>query len=229
MSKRVKVDNLVYLMSLEPELKCTLLADGSSDKVLMHILEWVIRQHSSDISARIRFGDLRKLPDPPRSLRERIRITLNYYPCDILFVHRDAEGDTIETREREIKEACDNLKGVTFGINVVAVIPIRMTESWLLFDAESIKVAAGNPNYHENLSIPSYQRVERLPNPKANLHNLIKRASNLQGRKLVKLKVPERVHVLAETITDFSPLRHLSAFQKLEADIKTVLTNYRPA
>ncbi len=132
----------------------------------------------------------------------------------------------METREHEISEACRDLDGITFGNNVIAVIPIRMTEAWLLFDTESIKIAAGNPNYRENLSLPPYQRIERLPDPKATLYDLIRSASNLRGRKLAKLKVPERVHVLADNITDFSPLRNLPAFQKLEEDIQTALTNH---
>ena len=215
-------------MSLKSELKCTLLSDGSSDKVLVQILDWVIRQHSTNVPPLVRFGDLRKLPNPPKSLKERIQIVLKYYPCDILFIHRDAEKDTIQARENEISEACHDLKNATFGRNTIAVVPVRMTEAWLLFDVESIKIAADNPNYRGNLSLPSLQRIEKLPNPKATLYGLIKSASNLRGRKLAKLKVPERVHILADRIEDFSPLRQLPAFQKLEEDIKTTLANYQP-
>ena len=213
-------------MNLKSELRCTLLSDGSSDKVLVQILDWAVRQHLTDIPPLVRFGDLRKLPNPPKTLKRRIQAVLRYYPCDILFVHRDAEKDTIEARENEIAEACHDLENITFGRNAVAVIPVRMTEAWLLFDAESIKIAADNPNYRGNLSLPSHQRIERLPNPKATLYELIKSASNLRGRKLAKLKIPERVHVLADRIEDFSPLRQLPAFQKLEEDIKNTLTNY---
>ncbi len=214
-------------MSLKSELKCTLLSDGSSDKVLVQILDWVIRQHSTNVPPLVRFGDLRKLPNSPKSLKGRIQAVLKYYPCDILFVHRDAEKDTIEARENEIAEACHNLKNTTFGRNTVAVIPVWMTEAWLLFDKESIKIAAGNFNYNGSLPLPSIQRVEKLPNPKADLYALIKKASDLHGRKLNKLKIPQRVHVLVDNITDFSPLRQLPAFQKLEKDIKTTLANYR--
>ena len=212
-------------MGPRSELKCTLLADGSSDKVLVPILDWAIRQHLANIPSLVIFGDLRKLPNPPRSLKDRMQAVLKYYPCDIMFVHRDAERDTIEARENEIAEACQNLENITFRKDAVAVIPVRMTEAWLLFDEDSIKVAAGNPNNNSSLLLPSPQQAERLSNPKAVLYEKIREASALQGRKLAKLKIPQRVHVLVDNIEDFSPLRQLSAFQKLETDIKETLTN----
>ena len=214
-------------MGNKSELIFTLLSDGSSDKVLTKILTWAIKQYLPDVAIRAKFADLRKIPGPPKDLEGRMKATLDYYTCDILFVHRDAEKQSPENRIHEIIEIWRSIEHSSNNDHTIPVVPVRMTEAWLLFDEESIKIAAGNPNYSGGLSLPSVRRIEKLPNPKADLYSLIKTASNLQGRKLAKLKIPPRVHVLVDNIEDFSPLRQLPAFQKLEADIKTTLTHYR--
>ena len=212
-------------MTFKSKLTFTLLTDGSSDKVLIKILEWLIEQHVSSVPVLAKFGDLRRLPNPPKKLEERMQAALDYYFCDILFVHRDAEKQSLEDRTQEIINAWNSIRNVNPKTVMIPVTPVRMTEAWLLFDEQSIKTAAGNPNFSGTLSLPSLQRIEKLPNPKADLHKLIKQTSNLQGRKLAKLKIPQRVHLIADNITDFSPLRQLSAFRKLETDIKTTLAN----
>ncbi len=155
-----------------------------------------------------------------------MRVVLEYYTCDILFVHRDAEKVSLENRANEVVEAWSKIKDSITIDSMIAVIPVRMTEAWLLFDENSIRIAAGNPNHRSSLSLPSPQQAEQLPDPKATLYQKIKEASALQGRKLAKLKISQRVHVLADNIEDFSPLRQLSAFQKLETDVRATLTKY---
>ena len=65
-----------------------LLSDGSSDKVIINILEWLIKQYILDASVSVEFVDLRRLLNPPKSLEDRMQAALDYYNCDILFVHR---------------------------------------------------------------------------------------------------------------------------------------------
>ena len=53
------------------------------------------------------------------------------YPCDLLFVHRDAERESIEQREKEIRESLEK-SAMERTPPVVRVIPVRMQEAWLL-------------------------------------------------------------------------------------------------
>jgi hypothetical protein len=46
------------------------------------------------------------------------------------------------------------------------VIPIRMTEAWLLLDEEAIRDSAGRPSSSVSLGLPLPQRVETIPDPK---------------------------------------------------------------
>ena len=75
------------------ELRFTLMADGSSDMALLPILVWLLRRHFGSIPIQPEFADLRRLQNPPNELFERIAKSIELYPCDLLFVHRDAERE----------------------------------------------------------------------------------------------------------------------------------------
>ena len=86
----------------------------------------------------------------------------------------------------------------------MAVVPIRMTEAWLLIDEAALRSAAGNPRGSVPLSIPAVRQLEGLPDPKKTLHALIRRASSLGGRRLSRFRMDQAVHRLAQAIQDYS-------------------------
>jgi len=147
------------------------------------------------------------------------------YPCDLLFVHRDAERASPESRLAEIADALKKARSRIDLPPAVCVVPVRMQEAWLLFDVQAIRKAAGNPNGRAVLNLPRVGDLETKPNPKKLLNELLCRASELKGRHLKRFKrsiAPARV---AEFIDDFGPLRDLCAFKKLEDDIKEIVAS----
>jgi hypothetical protein len=118
-------------------LTYTLLSDGSSDRALLPVLQWLLRAGSGrDFQSQ--WADLRRLRRPPKTLPERIQAALDLYPCDLLFVHRDAESEGWERRVEEIRQ---HLR-VPADQTVVCVVPVRMQEAWFLFDERAIRLAA---------------------------------------------------------------------------------------
>ena len=110
-------------------LRFTLVGDGSSDRALIPILTWLLRQHWDAVPIQSEFSDLRWLPNPPKGLSQRIDKSIELYPCDLLFVHRDAEGESVEKRREEIRESLERSeRGRT--LPVICVIPVRMQEAW---------------------------------------------------------------------------------------------------
>ena len=205
-------------------LKYTLIADGSSDKVLMNIIKWTLDDLYPRLPNEGIFADFRHLPKPPQKadIKNQVNDAAEYYPFDVLFYHRDAESsdnDIIEKRVTEIKSQLDN----SYSSKTICVIPIRMMEAWLLFDEMAIKKAAGNRNYTGNFNLPSINKLEAENDPKKILHNLLMDASGLKGRSLKKFNVHKRVHLVAENIADFSPLKQLKAFKRFEQDLKDVI------
>lgn len=204
-------------------IRYTLLSDGSSDRMLMPILDWLFRQHCPEYSVDSNWSDLGRLPRPPKTLPDKIRTTLDLYDCDILFIHRDAERESIGVRFRQITDAVQGLNHPP----VISVIPVRMQEAWLLFDKTAIRKAAGNPNGSVVLNLPNLRSVERHPDPKQLLFELIRKSSELKGARLKKLNLHRCAFLVSQSIADFSPLRSLSAFCALEAHMLVTLAECR--
>jgi len=199
-------------------LKFTLLTDGSSDQVLIRHLEWLVRQHvAPTFTIQSEWANLRPFHPKPTSLSERIQRAIEFYPGDLLFVHRDAEKQDPQLRHTEIADATMSLSSLLESL--VAVVPVRMQEAWLLFDESAIRKAAGNPNGTIDLSLPSLTELERVAEPKEVLLCGLRTASGLTGRRLKKFPERAAARRVAEYIEDFSLLRRLNAFQKLESDI----------
>lgn len=203
------------------EIRYTLLSEGTSDRALMPVLSWLFQKHLPQYAVQDQWADLARLPKPPKSLAERICLSIELYSCDLLFVHRDADNQGRDQRVSEITRALQTVKESTDEIPLICIIPVRMTEAWLLFDEAAIRNAAENPKGTQALAIPNLMSIEQHTDPKATLHHVLQQASGATGRRLKKFKsrMGEKVQRVAELIDDFSPLRYLEAFQALENDI----------
>jgi hypothetical protein len=140
-----------------------------------------------------------------------------------LFIHRDSDRAAREDRLAEIQRAVDEVLDTIIMPPVICVIPIRMQEAWLLFDEMAIRYAAGNRNGHIPLSLPPLNQLESLPDPKKELHDLLKLASGLNKRRQNRFRASRHARRVSEFIDDFSILRALSAFVALEQDIKDII------
>lgn len=202
------------------EIQCTLLADGSSDIVLEHHLKWLMAQYT-DLPIMMQFADLRRLRHVPHNFAERILRAVELYPCEVLFIHRDAEKMSREIRVSEIQAACTHIQ-VDLP-TVICVIPVRMQEAWLLFDEQAIRWAAGNPHGRQQLAVPAVKKIESIADPKKVLHDLLRAASELRGQRLSSFRPERAAHRVADFIDDFSPLESLPAFAALKTEIQQMI------
>jgi hypothetical protein len=146
------------------------------------------------------------------------------FPCDLLFIHRDAEGERLDRRVAEVRKALESSASGRGGmLPAVLVIPVRMMEAWLLFDKARLREAAGCPRGNTPLDLPSLRSCEKLADPKERLHRCLRAASEKRGRHLKKFNVDAALHRLSGLIPDFSPLRRLPAFQRLEDELQVIL------
>lgn len=201
-------------------LPATLVTDGPSDRVIEPILRWLMRRLTT-AEFEIRWADLRGLSRKPSNLAEKLAVAIQEYPCRLLFVHRDAEGQDPQVRYAEIDRAVDSAA----GISQVGVVPVRMQEAWLLHDETALREAAGRPSGTEDLGLPPPHRWEKLPDPKKVLHEALRTANGAKGRRARSFKPGRAAHRMANLITDWTPLRALAAFAQLEADTRTALAH----
>lgn len=203
-------------------IRYTLLSDGSSDRMLMPIIEWLLCQHCPEIAVKSEWADLGRLPQPPKTLSEKINVALDLYPCDLLFIHRDAERESYAIRHAEICSELDCFDTPP----AVCVIPVRMLEAWFLFDELAIRKAAGNPYGLNPLNFPSLNSLESLPDPKNVLFGLIRNSSELSRTRLKKLNVRQCAFRISQFIDDYSPLRSMNAFHAFELELEATLMEH---
>ncbi len=215
-------------------LRYTLVTDGPSDQLLKHPIEWLLAKLTSldfdgewanpssllQRSGPDAVSSARKKPQKDLPLATRLGPALESYPCQLVFIHRDAERGPREDRVTEIVRALGRLSSPP---PAVCVVPVRMTEAWLLFNEQALREAAGNPNGQMNLVLPTTKRLESLPDPKQILRELLEKASGLNRRRLKRFRWSQARQRLAELIDDYSPLEQLLAFRSLKSDLKQVL------
>ena len=206
-------------------MRFTLVSDGSSDQALIPILVWSLRDAGVASDLQPRWAEFRHLLKPPVGLVEKISKAIDLYPADLLFVHRDSENQLPASRKEEIEAALAKVRERGMNIPHVCVIPVRMLEAWLLFNEPAIRKAAGNPNGTVRLELPRARDVENMPDPKEQLFELIKTASELTGRRLRKLSVSQARYRISEIVDDFSSLRLLEAFRAFEADLRAIVND----
>lgn len=184
------------------QLAYAVVADGGTDRILVPIIQWAV--HRLDPHVEILEPEFRKR-------RGGIAEFLAAYSTGamLIFAHRDSENVTFDERLGEF-EAVDRQE-------VVPVIPVRMSESWLLFNGSAIAKAAGKPSSH--VPVPSVGRIEDIPDPKDRLDELLFQAAGAptgrRGRNF-KRSIAARRTSVAEYISDYSPLENLPAFRSFQ-------------
>lgn len=194
-----------------------LISDGTSDQVLLKIIDWAFQQFLN-IETMGERADFYFLETRPKSISDKVRLVAEQYDdLDFIVVHRDAEKETYEKRASEVavELATANIQPLLS----IPVIPVRMTEAWLLFDAKAIASAAGNPNIGRLPILPALHSVESLPDPKAVLEKLIRDSCGLRSRGLKNLNTRHCIQLIPEFVEDFSPLLKIPSFQKFKQQI----------
>ena len=205
-------------------LRYTLVSDGPTDRVLLPIIAWVLEQIPWPDERRFepQFAESRELQRGV-GLAGKIESALRRYPCDLLFVHRDAESSDADVGLHRLEEIRLAMEG--HSMRYVPIVPVRMTEAWLLIDRAAICHAADNPHSKAEVSLPPLRRLEDQADPKALLHELLAEASELTGRRAKALRgdLTRRRCIVPEYISDFSPLRQLPAFRAFEEETRRAI------
>jgi Domain of unknown function (DUF4276) len=189
----------------------TLVAEGSSDQALVPLIEFVLDEHCN-IPHLTTFAD--GLPSGP--LRDRVSRALALHPCDLLFVHRDADRDLVSRREEEIRAAVR----ATGSPTAICLIPVRTTEAWLLADELAIRRASGNTAGSASLGLPAIGRLEAQTDPKGLLFLALEKASELGPHRLRRFDRNQARRQISGFMDDPSVLRKLPSFVHFESQVR---------
>jgi hypothetical protein len=160
------------------------LAEGSSDAPLADIIETLFLERNVQLS--LTRPDFALLPKVRKDVASRLDASMRMLAgtVDVVVVHRDADGAGPQARRQEIEAAARRSQ---VGRLLVPVIPVRMTEAWLLLDEGAIRMVAGNPSGRSALSLPKLHEAERLSDPKSTLQRALADAASVTGRRRERL------------------------------------------
>jgi hypothetical protein len=198
------------------------IGEGSSDSgIATHIRRIAAeRGHDSFVTDPL----VERLPPPPRkTVAAKLQAVKDLGGSyDLIVLHRDADRDGRKPRLAEISAAA---RKVMPNVPHVPVIPIRMTEAWLLLDEAAIRRVAGAPNGKTPLNLPKASKVESVPDPKAVLKETLTRASGLTGRKLATFngRFDRNRALLLERIDPEGAIQEMPSWRDFNTDLLTGL------
>ena len=181
------------------QLTWSIVADGGTDRLLVPVIQWAIHRLDPDVEIL-----------EPEFRKRHGSIDASIGACGsgamIVFFHRDSENLSLPERLREFETVTQP--------NVVPVVPVQMSEAWVLFDGPAVAKAAGSRT--GDVTVPRVAEIESIRNPKEKLNELLFRAAGeptgRRGRDFRRSIAQRRVSV-AEFIMDYSPLEKVPAFQ----------------
>lgn len=196
------------------------ICEGTSDVPLHAQLEALCGERGLDID--ISTPEYERYPGRVgKTVAEKLQVGLELRdgaPTDAVFIHRDADGAGTIARRSEIDDA---VRSYGRGLPYVPVIPVRMTEAWLLLDEMEIRRVAGNPKGKGRLPLPTHKKVESIADPKAVLAESIRVASEATGRRLQRINRSFSEHraTLLRYLDRQGPVRELESWRALCADL----------
>jgi hypothetical protein len=204
------------------------IAKGTSDEPLADIVEGLFfAQGVSVFLSRPDFAPLNRIPKDVHS-RVRAGLRLLDGSVDVVVIHRDADNAGPQARFDEIAQAVGR---VATSFEVVPIVPIRMTEAWLLLDEGAIRQVAGTPSGRTDLGLPNVREVERLPDPKDFLRTCILKAADVTGRRreAVGKRFPQHRRQLLEKIDPSGRVSQLNGWKRLVSDVDDVIKRWDSA
>jgi hypothetical protein len=206
----------------EPSYSGLFIAEGSSDLPLADIVESLF--FTEGVALRLSKPDFAMLGKVRKDVRSRVTAGLKLArgPVDLIVVHRDADNAGHHARRDEITTA---LRDVTGSAALIPIIPVKMTEAWLLLDEALIRQVAGNPRGRMPLGLPKAHEVESLADPKAKLQSCLLTAAEATGRRheTVKKRFNEHRRQLLERLDITGPVSTLRSWQRLVDDVTRVV------
>ena len=203
------------------KVRFLLICEGSSDtSILPHIEKLLFLFGLSDIE-----GDYWAKSG---RLVDKIQDGLRYFGnCDLLLVHRDADSDQ-ETQSagagRRYREICEAVGDSGFTGNWMGIVPVRMTETWLLVDESAIRYVAGRPRSDTPIDLPPLRLVEHEADPKTRLAEALVAASGTTGRKRKRFieAIPSLRHQLLQDLPIGGPLEQVPSWVRFRNDLSRI-------
>ncbi|HNY28705.1 MAG TPA: DUF4276 family protein [Candidatus Sumerlaeota bacterium] len=145
---------------------------------------------------------------------------------DLLFVHADGDGNPDAIRQYQIQPIAEHIRQLSSkpDVETIAVVPVREMEAWTLVDGDALRRVFSCSLSDEQMGLPvPFRKAESLADPKACFEKCFEVIMGRRKNSRGKLRAHDFLELIGQEVS-FERLRHLSAFQQLENDLRTALT-----
>ncbi len=191
-----------------------LVCEGTSDEALVEHLETLVaRQGVDEVLGIPRSGT--------GSVHEKIRaLGEEGTAFDFVVVHRDADQRDPTPRIAEVEAALREAR-----LPGCPVVPVQMTEAWLLLDESAIRAVVGRPSGREPLDLPKLHEIEGTHDSKAVLKRALLAAAGGTGRRHKKAVREWSTYrrILLQRLDVDGPVSQLPSWQRMVDDLARVV------
>lgn len=202
-----------------------LFTEGTTDvrflsSVVERTLQQIVFDCTGDIETQVELINIEK---SGLSFNEQVleasKVAFDKFGILILFVHTDSDSLNDETvLKHKINPVIDLLSQQDKGkycTDLVAIVPIKMTESWMIADKELLKSEIGIDKTDFELGI--HLNPETIGNPKNQIQEIIRmsKESQTKRRRNGGLQISGLYQIIGQKV-DLSHLDKLSSYSKFK-------------
>lgn len=156
-------------------------------------------------------------------VRNSIRKGVEEFGMMALAMHSDSDKDSYEERFRhKFTPVFESLKDHPAGCDIlIPIIPVRMTEAWMLADKELFKEEIGSDDTDAELGLD--KRPEAITDPKMLIENDLRMLAQKRSRKYDSVAISELYDILGSKVS-VGKLSSLPSFIKFLDSVRDALT-----
>ena len=204
-------------------------AEGSTDvRFLDNVIERTFTEAAIDCKGVIEVYPPQYIPTQEKAFNEKVleaAIAADQQGLMVLCVHTDADDSSDEKARAErihpSFEAVLQAENGNICKNLAAIVPVQMTEAWLLADEAVLLDAVMSSKTLKELGIE--HTPESYSDPKAIIKEAIRSAhQNKRKRHRQQVSISDLYGPVGQQC-DLGKLRKLSSFQKFEEEVRQAL------
>jgi len=158
---------------------------------------------------------------------EQVVNMIKKYPFfHVICIHRDADSPTKEDiLKNSIHPAFQAVKKMDVHVckNLVPIIPVQMTEAWMLSNIDLLKEKMGTSKSNNELGLPNkLKAIETLSDPKYDISEALRIAQLNQSKRRKKLTISQLYSPLSQELS-VDDLLKLPSYVDFIADINNSL------
>jgi len=155
-----------------------------------------------------------------------VEMVLEHNYFHIICVHCDSDAPTIENvLKNKFTPAFEAISKLDKSAckNLVAIIPVQMTESWMLADSDLLKLEIGTELTNHQLNIPNHiTNIENIADPKQRINEILRISQETLPRRRRKVTISELYTPISKKVS-LELLQFLPSYRSFLNDARNAL------